>query len=273
LTLEEASSERTRRLLEALNTWHAGCDALRKRRGAAALASFDDALRKVPEGKIYELSRWLALAMLGRWHEVDRGLSVAYPDWEADPRFGIVQAMLGMARPDLESAESWFREPAEKIAGEFGDEVPDSVIRRLWADELDRDVIADLRRAAGAEWQPLVHQAAIAEEYYFVLLWRGAFAEAERYASRMVERLEFLAAPKARWLERAGNAAFFLRDFSGAEVHYRRCLEDDANSPGCLLKLSDVSFVRGDLDGEQRYRQRIYGTLGTLGSLRHRPLL
>ena len=263
----ESSSERTRRLLEALNAWHVGCDALRKRRAGAALASFDDALRSVPQGKIYHLSRLLALALLGRWHEVDRGVSAAYPDWEADPRFGIVQAMLGMARPDLDSAESWLRDPAEKIAEALGDEVPDSVIRRLWAGELDRDVIADLRRAAGADWQPLVHQAVIAEEYYFVLLWRGAFAEAERYASRMVERLGFLAAPKTRWLERAGNAAFFLRDFSGAERHYGRCLDDEANSPGCLLKLSDVSFVRGDLDGEQRYRERIYG------SLRRRPVL
>jgi len=254
-------SKRTREIFEAFGQWQAGCRALRKRQGAAALAAFDDALARMPRAKMYSLSRVLALASLGRWSDVDHGLNAAYGDWQGDVRYDIVAAMLGIARPDLEAAETWLREPAEKIAGELGSEIPDSLVRRVWAGELDRDVITRLQSSGAGDWQPLLHQAAVAEEYFFVLLWRGAYDDAERYATRMIDRLEFLAAPNMRWLERAGNAAFFRRDYDGARGYYERCLEADADSGPCLLKLSDVSFALGDADGEQRYRERMYGSL------------
>jgi hypothetical protein len=77
----------------------------------------------------------------------------------------------------------------------------------------------------------------------------------------MTQRLAFLAAPRAQWLERAGDAAFLDHDPRGAREAYTRALEEDAHRASALLKLSDVAFALGDLDGERVYRERIYGSL------------
>jgi tetratricopeptide (TPR) repeat protein len=249
------------RLLAALASWQDGCAALGKGRAARALARFDEALASVPEGKIYRLSRVLALAALGRWHEVDRELSVAYADWEGDVRFAITQGMVGLARPDLDSAASWLHEPAERAAAELGEGIPDDLVRRLWSGAIDRDLIPELQQRAPGKWEPVFHQALLCEEYFFVLLWRSDYEEARRFATEMTRRLAFLAAPQAQWLERAGDAAFLDHDPRGAREAYTRALEEDANRASALLKLSDVAFALGDLDGERVYRERIYGSL------------
>ncbi len=249
------------RLLAALASWQDGCAALGKGRGERALARFDEALASAPEGKIYRLSRVLALAALGRWHEVDRELSVAYADWEGDVRFAITQGMVGLARPDLDSAASWLHEPAERAASKLGEGIPDDLVRRLWSGAIDRDLIPELQQRAPGKWEPVFHQALLCEEYFFVLLWRGEYGEARRFATEMTQRLAFLAAPQAQWLERAGDAAFLDHDPRGAREAYTRALEEDANRASALLKLSDVAFALGDLDGERAYRERIYGSL------------
>jgi tetratricopeptide (TPR) repeat protein len=249
------------RLLTALASWQEGCAALGKGRPAQALAHFDDALATVPEGTIYRLSRVLALAALRRWHDVDRELSVAYPDWQGDVRFALTEGMVGLARPDLDSASSWLREPAERAATEFGEGIPDDLVRRLWSGEIDRDLVSEFARRAPGESVSLIHHALVAEEYFFVLLWRGEYGEARRYATQMVERLGFLAAPQAQWLERAGDAAFLDRDVHGAREAYTRALDEKPDRPSVLAKLSDVAFGLGDLEGERVYRERIYGSL------------
>ncbi len=248
-------------LLAALASWQDGCAALGKGRGDRALARFDQAIELSPKGAIYRLSRVLALAALGRWHDVDHELSVAYADWQGDVRFALTQGMVGLARPDLDSAASWLREPAEHTSAELGEGIPDDLVRRLWAGEIDRDLAVDLQRRAPASWEPLFHQALVAEEYFFVLLWRGDYPAARRYATEMTQRLEFLAAPKAQWLERAGDAAFLDHDPRSARESYTRALDEKPDRPSVLAKLSDVALALGDLEGERAYRERIYGSL------------
>ncbi len=248
-------------LLAAIASWQNGCAALGNGRGAQALARFDEALANAPNGKIFRLSRILALAALGRWHDVDHELSVAYADWEGDVRFAITQGMVGLARPDLDSAASWLREPAERAAAELGEGIPDDLVRRIWAGAIDRDLVVDLQRRAPGNWESIFHHALVAEEYFFVLLWRGDYGEARRYATEMAGRLASLAAPQAQWLERAGDAAFLDHDLQGAREAYTRALDEKADRASVLAKLSDVAFALGDLEGERVYRERIYGSL------------
>ncbi|MET0153814.1 MAG: hypothetical protein ABW298_14555 [Candidatus Binatia bacterium] len=248
-------------LLAALASWQDGCAALGKGRADRALPRFDQAIELSPKGTIYRLSRVLALAALGRWHDVDHELSVAYADWQGDVRFALTQGMIGLARPDLESAASWLQEPAEHAPGELGEDIPDDLVRRLWSGEIDRDLTVELQRRAPASWEPLFHQALAAEQYFFVLLWRGDYGAARRYALEMTRRLEFLAAPRAQWLERAGDAAFLDHDARGAREAYARALDEKPDRPSVLAKLSDVALALVDLEGERVYRERIYGSL------------
>ena len=127
--------------------------------------------------------------------------------------------------------------------------------------EIDRDLINDLKHYYPDDWQKYIEKALIAEEYYYVLLWKGLFYEAESYALRMVERLGFLAAPTSKWLERAGDAALFLEKYPSSQQLYERGLEGNPRSASLLLKLSDVYFLLGDDEKERFYRQRIYGSL------------
>jgi tetratricopeptide (TPR) repeat protein len=252
-------------LLAALASWQDGCAALGKGRAERALERFDRAIELSPRGTIYRLSRVLALAALGRWRDVDLELSVAYADWQGDVRFALTQGMVGLARPDLDSAASWLEKPAEQAAAELGEDVAEDLVRRLWAGEIDRDLAVELRRRAPATWEALFHKALVAEEYFFVLLWRGDYGAARRYAAEMTRRLEFLAAPRAQWLERAGDAAFLDGDARGAREAYARALDETPDRASALAKLSDAALALGDLEGERVYRERIYGSLERRG--------
>jgi hypothetical protein len=77
----------------------------------------------------------------------------------------------------------------------------------------------------------------------------------------MAQRLAFLAAPQTQWLERAGDGAFLDHDPRGAREAYTRAFDQNADRASVLVKLSDVAFALGDLEGERVYRERIYGSL------------
>lgn len=59
------------------------------------------------------------LAALASWQDVDHEISVAYADWEGDVRFALAEGMVGLARPDLDSAVSWLGGPAERVVAEL----------------------------------------------------------------------------------------------------------------------------------------------------------
>jgi hypothetical protein len=67
--------------------------------------------------------------------------------------------------------------------------------------------------------------------------------------------------PAAVRLERQGDEAFRKRDLQEAKRLYEQALAATDTREALLLKLSDVSFLLGDLAAEKALRERIFGSL------------
>ena len=249
-------SSESSRLLQAVSFWSHGCEALRRGEAAAALDSFERAESLVPAGKIYGMNAVLSLAALGRWQDVDSRLSAISAEWQNDLRFPAALAMIGLARQDLELAEQWLRPHAEPVPDEIGLEL----IRRVRSGPLSASQLDEVRRQFPESWQDIVRDAWVAEQYFFVLLWKGQAAAAQQFAQRMVDRYQSLGIPNAKWLERMGDAAFFQNNLSEALGHYESSLKGKENA-GILVKLSDAYFRLGDLEKERYYREKVFGSL------------
>ena len=245
------------RLLQAMDFWNTGRDRLEKGEPGEALAHFEEALTKVPAGKIYELYAVLALVSLRRWQEVDIRLSRIGSIMQDDPRFGVVSAMVGLARNNLDDAERWLEKPAEEIPERFSSQS----IREIWSGPITPGLIKEIRNQYPDSWPELIEEPLIAEQYFFVLLWKDRFAEAEQYASRIVERFKKMQLLPSLWQERAGDAAFLAGNVSGALLWYDASVGGGNQNSSVLLKLSDVYFRLGDQEQERIYRERIYGSL------------
>ena len=254
--LKNASANSVR-LLHAISLWILGNDQLARRQLQTALENFEEAAREAPEGKIYQLSSVLALAALERWSEVDARVPSLYSDWHNDVRFAIASAMIGIAKGNLSEAEGWLREPAELISTQLND----VIFRRLWSGQINDALIADLRKTYPLTWRQYIEDWLICEQYYFVLLWQRSFDQAHQYASRMVAGHKQLGLPTWVWLERAGDASFHAQSYREAHRLYEESMGENVNNTSVLLKLSDVYLIFGDLEKEQTYREKVYGTL------------
>jgi tetratricopeptide (TPR) repeat protein len=254
--IAKASPESVR-LLNAINLWTVGNEKLARRQAAAALESFEEAARQAPEGKIYQLSSVLALAALKRWSEVEARVPLLYSDWRSDVRFAVALAMIGIAKGNLAEAQSWLTEPAELISTKLEDET----MRRIWGGQINDALIADLKKTDPLNWRKYIEEWLVCEQYFFVLLWQRSFDLAQQYASRMVERNKQLGITAWLWRERAGDAAFLAQSYREAHRLYEESLRENANNTSVLLKLSDIYFLFGDLNKEQTYREKVYGTL------------
>ncbi len=257
----QKTSGKNKKLLTAVYNWRSGCRDLSAGKANRAYKKFQMSLDEFPKGRIYSLSRILALADLERWEEVDENLGYIYPDWQGDPRYAIAQALIGIKRGDLGRAQDYLKEPAELIPDEFGDELSNSLILRLWDGELDRDVIRALKKYAPNDWYKYLESALIAEQHYYVLLWNGQYDDAMLYAQRIIDRLDLIAAPKTKWLERMGDAAFFNEEYNTALSYYQTSLEKQRHPYHVLLKISDTYFMLRDEKNEREYREKIYGSL------------
>lgn len=253
--LRNAAPEHAR-LLGAISLWLQGNEQLAKQ-PAAAFENFEAATRQAPRGKIYQLSAVLALAALKRWPEVEARLPLLYADWHNDVRFAIAAAMIGVARGNLPEADRWLREPAELIATQLDEEV----LRRLWSGQVNEALVADLKHLFPRNWRQYIESWFICEQYYFILLWQQSYAQAGQYAARMSARYQALGLPTWLWRERAGDAAFYAQAYPEAQRLYEESLREKADNVSVLSKLSDVYFLFGDLDKEQLYREKVYGTL------------
>jgi tetratricopeptide (TPR) repeat protein len=246
------------RLIQAIDVWNAGRRALEKGEATEALALFEKVSGDVPAGKIYNVYAVFALVSLHRWEEVDLRLGQISAAWQGDPRFGIVSAMVGLARDDLDAAEQWLREPAQKIPGEFHSEA----IRQMWNGQITPAIVQSIRTQFPETWPELLAEPLVAEQYYFVLLWKVRYQEAERYASRMVDHFKRLGLDPSHWQERAGDAAFLSGNLQAGLRWYEASLEANGQRSSVYLKLSDVYFRLEDPERERIYREMIYGSLG-----------
>jgi hypothetical protein len=144
-----------------------------------------------------------------------------------------------------------------------------SAIRGAWAGDARYAVVAALLAGARGDL-PAAREAvrsaaeagdaAAAERYYLALLWDGRWREAHEWALASARRQPTGSAAVAQWLERAGDAAFRLRDLAEAKELYEAAGAADER-PSLILKLSDVAFLSQDVESERRYRERYYGAL------------
>ncbi|HKZ31212.1 MAG TPA: tetratricopeptide repeat protein [Vicinamibacteria bacterium] len=230
----ERGPERWRRVLEAAFAWNEGCSALERGNASLAHARFAAAAEAAPEGPLFSLSAALALAALGRIEEADDRLALV-SEWRHEPRYAVASAYVGLARRDLERALEWLRDPAARA--------------------LDREV------PSGGE-EPVA--ALVTEQYYYVLLWKGAYDDARDYALRAAERSGRARLPTAPWTARAADASFYGRDTREARELYESALAEEtdwAAQREIYLKLADLAFLAGDLTRERRLREHYYGQL------------
>lgn len=247
--------------LQAIGWWRLGCRALDAKDPDKALGYFMAAEAAVPGARMYSLSAALALAALSQFDDVDARIASAYGLWSDDDRFAAAQAMIGLAREELWQSEQVLQLPASVFPGEFGDDPLDG----LWSDGLDENTLKALRKQYPNDWQRYLRERLITEQYYYLLLWRGAYADGYRYAERVSAHLRDSGRLAGAWLEYQGNAAFLMGDYPAAEQAYQLALADNVvagrRSHSVYLKLSDLYYSLGDADRERLYREKVYGSL------------
>lgn len=195
---------------------------------ACARLDDDRVLRQLEarDAPAYALARIVALTRRGRWSDAEAKWLRVAPLLRDDVRYGWMAALLGMHRENWDEAEAWLRVPADELA------------------TLERDVTRKL----------------IAEEYYFVLLWKTEYAEAARYAERVASRLASIGVDASYWRERAGDAELLGGRTSAARAHYRAVRAKDGDW-SITAKLADVAHLEGDAAEERRLREKLYGSL------------
>jgi tetratricopeptide (TPR) repeat protein len=250
--LPETASPFLRERLLAIREWREGC-----RGGSEALDHFRRASRNVPGAKIYSMSEVLALVASQRWKEADALFLSIYSLWQSDPRFPAISASIGLARGDLDYAEEWLSSTSEVVPRRLRH----PLIQRLWSGDMGPGLAEALEAEFPAEWPELVSTALSAELRFYVLLWQKRYADARDYASRMTLLMRRMELPEGRWVERAGDAAFYDGEYLDARSRYEETLKLLPDPAPVYLKLSDVHFMLGDLELERAYREKIYGSL------------
>ena len=249
---------RWRQVFGAVAQWNAGCQALDNGDSRRALAHFEKASASVPEGRIFTLSAVLALAGMKRFAEADERL-VMLADGRDDPRYAVVSAYVGLARGDLDQAEAWLRDPASRVLDREA-----NPLLALFRKSVPADLLTGLRARLGAAFPGLLDETLVAEQYYYVQLWKGQYDAARDYALRMGERLRRAGLPANVWCERAGDAAFYRRDLSEARQLYEDAIRGEKDNGPLMvlyLKLADIAHLSGDLETERALREHYYGAL------------
>ena len=170
-----------------------------------------------------------------------------------------MSAYVGLARGDLDRAEAWLRDPASRVLDREA-----NPLLAFFRKSVPADLLTALRAQLGAAFPGLLDETLVAEQYYYVQLWKGQYDAARDYALRMGERLRRAGVPASVWSERAGDAAFYRRDLAEARQLYDDAIRGEKDN-GLLmvlyLKLADIAHLSGDLETERALREHYYGAL------------
>ena len=247
--------------LQAVARWRRGCYLLGKREAEQALDYFRQAGEAVPEGKIYNLSSALALAAMGEFSQADIRIAAAYGSWYGDERLAAAQAMIGLAREDHWTSETVLQQVIGLLPSRLA---TDSGVQP-WASPPDSELMRLLQKRYPDDWDRYLRARLLLEQYYFLLLWRDAHAEALEFAQQVARHLEQKAGSAGVWYEFMGNAAFLMGDYEQALDNYELALGVNKDFPSRMhsvfLKLSDLTFTIGDAENERYYRELVYGSL------------
>ncbi|HEY0157556.1 MAG TPA: hypothetical protein VGF28_09750 [Thermoanaerobaculia bacterium] len=180
------------------------------------------------------------------------------PEDEDDGLPGAYRATCAAMKKDPLGAAKRFRELATRnpgapifALGELAALVQsedEAGARKRWQ-ELEPLLQDDLRYGMLAAMMGLESDRQDDETRYFVLLWKGDFANAR------------LVAEKNEWPERAADALFLSGSPTAARALYEQALRAEPDAYWPTVKLSDVAHVLGDAGKERVYRERMYGAL------------
>jgi hypothetical protein len=254
----EAVAGDWRQVFAAAVEWKAGCDALDAGEPRRALELFERAAAAEPHAPLFTLSSVLALAALKRFPEADERL-VALAGGRDDPRYAVVSAYVGLARGDLEAAEAWLRDPASRVLDREA-----NPLLALFAKSLPAGALEGFRGRLGEAFPDRLEETLVAEQHYYVQLWKGRYDAARDYALRMDERLRRAGLPATVWRERAADAAFYRRDLAEARDLYLAAIPGEKDHGALMalyLKLADIAHLTDDLETERALREHYYGTL------------
>jgi hypothetical protein len=257
-SVTEALGDRAGQVFAAAVEWKAGCEALDAGDARAALARFEKASAAEPGARQFSLSAVIALAALRRFAEADERLAALAGDRD-DARYAVVSAFVGIARGDLDQAEGWLRDPASRVLDREANPLLALFLKRLppaWSE--------GLRGRLGEAYPDRLQETLVAEQYYYVQLWKGRFDAARDYALRMDQRLRRAGLAATVWGERAADAAFYRGDLSEARDLYDAAIRGETDHGALMvlyLKLADIAHLTGDLETERTLREHYYGTL------------
>jgi hypothetical protein len=247
--------------LRAVARWRLGCHLLERGEAEQALGNFRQAETAVPGARMYHLSTTLALAALGKFAEVDKRTGNVYGLWYGDERFAAAQAMIGLARQDDWASEAVLQETIDQLQNDLAVQP----VAELWTEGPDSQLMNTLRKRYPDKWQLYLRSRLLLEQYYFLLMWRDAFFEAQQFAQQVAGTLEQESGSAGIWYEFIANAAFLAGDNQQALDYYELALSDSehnrARSHSVYLKLSDLFYLVGDRENERYYREQVYGSL------------
>lgn len=254
--IEDKFSPRLKTLLGGVNSWAAGCGALKGGDGKSAEEAFRTALKLAPDSKIYPLALAIALGVQGRWSETDGLLGEIYNRWVDDPRFDVALAVLGLHRQDLILSAKVLEKFSETMAAEL----KNPSVLKMWDGDRSAPVLADIKSQYPQSWRAIISQPIVAEQYFYVLLWQGKNQEAYQYAEKISGQLKAQGANPGVWDVFAGDALFYHgrpRDaLKRYEAYYRN--PQHTHDEMVLGRLSDVYFQLGDFKNEQVFRVKMF---------------
>ena len=104
-----------------------------------------------------------------RFAEADERL-LLLADGRDDPRYAVVSAYVGLARGDLDRAEAWLRDPASRVLDREA-----NPLLAFFRKSVPADLLTALRAQLGAAFPGLLDETLVAEQYYYVQLWKGQY--------------------------------------------------------------------------------------------------
>jgi hypothetical protein len=145
-----------------------------------------------------------------------------------------------MNRGDLDRAVAWLRDPAARVLDRDANPLL-GLLRNGWSPE----VLETLKRQMGASFRDRLEETLVAEQYYYVQLWKADYDTARDYALRMTERLRRAGVPAGAWAARAGDASFYRQDLAEARELYTGAIAGEKDNGALMalyLRLADIAY-------------------------------